>query len=276
MVITVTKGDLSKSHKKKLFSFWQLEGIFFPPPLKTSRHLGSIKLDRFDIEKYRFVGETIEQNVSVRPRMVNVAAIQHSIVRPTTDPILVQRAHIFAKVQEMIEAASELGANIVCLPETWSKWTFVFYLQQKRSFSTVRDQFVSFATDMPFGFCTRDMMPWCEFAEDCETGPSTTFVRQVCDGVRAEFCAFDLIATLNVHYSSWLSSIEWWSFRRFLSVIASMTTFYGIRPLCAPNAVKFSASSVKIIFRRAMARPHTTNTVQLDAMYSTQRLDESA
>lgn len=32
---------------------------------------------------------------------------------------------------------------------------------------------------MPFGFCTRDMMPWTEFAEDCENGPSTVFVKQV-------------------------------------------------------------------------------------------------
>lgn len=82
------------------------------------RHLGSIKLDHFDIEKYRFASTT-EGNV--RPRIVKVAAIQHSIVQPTTDPIAVQRAYIFSKVQKMIEAASELGANVVCLPETWSK-----------------------------------------------------------------------------------------------------------------------------------------------------------
>lgn len=32
---------------------------------------------------------------------------------------------------------------------------------------------------MPFGFCTREKYPWCEYAEDCETGPSITFIKRV-------------------------------------------------------------------------------------------------
>jgi len=32
--------------------------------------------------------------------------------------------------------------------------------------------------DMPFAFCTREKYPWCEFAEDAETGPSTEFLSQ--------------------------------------------------------------------------------------------------
>lgn len=27
---------------------------------------------------------------------------------------------------------------------------------------------------MPFAFCTREKLPWTEFAEDAETGPTTT------------------------------------------------------------------------------------------------------
>lgn len=29
---------------------------------------------------------------------------------------------------------------------------------------------------MPFAFCTREKYPWCEFAEDAETGPATMFL----------------------------------------------------------------------------------------------------
>ena len=29
---------------------------------------------------------------------------------------------------------------------------------------------------MPFAFCTREKFPWCEFAEDAVTGPTTSFL----------------------------------------------------------------------------------------------------
>lgn len=29
---------------------------------------------------------------------------------------------------------------------------------------------------MPFAFCTREKYPWCEFAEEAETGPTTMFL----------------------------------------------------------------------------------------------------
>lgn len=30
---------------------------------------------------------------------------------------------------------------------------------------------------MPFAFCTREKHPWCQFAEDAETGPTTQFLK---------------------------------------------------------------------------------------------------
>lgn len=33
--------------------------------------------------------------------------------------------------------------------------------------------------DMPFAFCTREKHPWCEFAEEAETGPTTVFLQDV-------------------------------------------------------------------------------------------------
>ncbi|ETN81479.1 hydrolase, carbon-nitrogen family [Necator americanus] len=49
----------------------------------------------------------------------------------------------------MIETAAVAGANIVCLQETFM---------------------------MPFAFCTRERLPWTEFAESAEHGPSTKFM----------------------------------------------------------------------------------------------------
>lgn len=49
-----------------------------------------------------------------------IAAIQHSIVLPTTAPLKCQREAIFEKVAEMIGQCAAVDANIICLPETWS------------------------------------------------------------------------------------------------------------------------------------------------------------
>lgn len=32
---------------------------------------------------------------------------------------------------------------------------------------------------MPFAFCTREKYPWCEYAEDAKTGPTTKFLEEV-------------------------------------------------------------------------------------------------
>lgn len=36
-----------------------------------------------------------------------------------------------------------------------------------------------FFLDMPFAFCTREKYPWCEYAEDAKTGPTTKFLEDV-------------------------------------------------------------------------------------------------
>lgn len=50
-----------------------------------------------------------------------IAAIQHSIVLPTSAPLTCQRKAIFDKVAGMIKRCADLNANIICLQETWSK-----------------------------------------------------------------------------------------------------------------------------------------------------------
>ncbi|RZC36975.1 beta-ureidopropionase, partial [Asbolus verrucosus] len=32
---------------------------------------------------------------------------------------------------------------------------------------------------MPFAFCTREKLPWCEYAESAESGPTTTFLKEL-------------------------------------------------------------------------------------------------
>lgn len=54
--------------------------------------------------------------------ILQVGAIQHSIVRSTSDKISAQRDAILEKVSRIIEAAADSGVNILCLQETWSKF----------------------------------------------------------------------------------------------------------------------------------------------------------
>ncbi|KAK6736172.1 hypothetical protein RB195_019069 [Necator americanus] len=112
-----------------------------PPEAKetAARH-------NFEIQAY----EISAQEEQLRaPRKVRVACVQNSIALPTNAPIEEQRKAIHAKVGGMIETAAVAGANIVCLQETFM---------------------------MPFAFCTRERLPWTEFAESAEHGPSTKFM----------------------------------------------------------------------------------------------------
>uniref|UniRef100_A0A0N5A2H5 Beta-ureidopropionase n=1 Tax=Parastrongyloides trichosuri TaxID=131310 RepID=A0A0N5A2H5_PARTI len=86
------------------------------------------------------------------PRLVKIAAIQNAIVEETTAPIALQRESIHNKVGLMIETAAKAGANVVGLQEAWT---------------------------MPFAFCTRERLPWTEFAESAEHGPTTKFLSNI-------------------------------------------------------------------------------------------------
>ncbi|PRD26251.1 UNVERIFIED_CONTAM: Upb1 [Trichonephila clavipes] len=74
------------------------------------------------------------------PRIVRVGLVQNSIVAPTDAPISKQRDELHNRIREII----------------------------------VRKCSVKWASEaMPFAFCTREKHPWCEFAENAETGPTT-------------------------------------------------------------------------------------------------------
>lgn len=82
------------------------------------------------------------------PRVVKLGLIQHSIKRPTTDPVKSQTESIYEAIGRYLDIAGKAKVNIVCLQEAWT---------------------------MPFAFCTRERLPWMEFAETFD-GPSTKFL----------------------------------------------------------------------------------------------------
>jgi len=107
------------------------------------------KENAFEVKGFRF--EAHKEDLR-KPRIVRVAAVQHKIVVPTTEPIHVQRDAIHAKITNIIKAAAASDVNILCLQELWT---------------------------MPFVFCTREKVPWCEFAESAEHGPTTKLIKQL-------------------------------------------------------------------------------------------------
>eukprot|EP00037_Helgoeca_nana_P019002 m.183833 g.183833 ORF g.183833 m.183833 type:complete len:289 (-) comp24673_c0_seq1:764-1630(-) len=79
------------------------------------------------------------------PRVVRFGVTQNCIVSPTDAPIEEQYLTLEAKHEKFVDAAAAAGCNVLCFQEAWT---------------------------MPFAFCTREKLPWSEFAECAETGPS--------------------------------------------------------------------------------------------------------
>ncbi|KAJ1093502.1 hypothetical protein NDU88_006602 [Pleurodeles waltl] len=87
-----------------------------------------------------------------KPRIVRVGLIQNQIVQPTSKPVGEQVAALHKRIGDIVEVASLCGVNIVCFQEAWT---------------------------MPFAFCTREKLPWTEFAESAEQGPTTAFCQKL-------------------------------------------------------------------------------------------------
>ncbi|XP_041059483.1 beta-ureidopropionase [Carcharodon carcharias] len=87
-----------------------------------------------------------------QPRVVRVGLIQNKILLPTDSPVSEQVAAIQKRIGDIVEVAAMCGVNIICLQEAWT---------------------------MPFAFCTREKLPWTEFAEPAEDGPTTRFCQEL-------------------------------------------------------------------------------------------------
>ncbi|XP_038061399.1 beta-ureidopropionase-like [Patiria miniata] len=86
------------------------------------------------------------------PRIVRIGLVQNQIVLPTSAPVKDQVAALHNRIGEIVEAAGQCGVNVICFQEAWT---------------------------MPFAFCTREKVPWCEFAESAEDGPTTKYCQEL-------------------------------------------------------------------------------------------------
>lgn len=50
-----------------------------------------------------------------------MAAVQNSIVLPTTEKVGAQRDAIHKKIEKIIKAAAASNVNVLCMQEAWSK-----------------------------------------------------------------------------------------------------------------------------------------------------------
>uniref|UniRef100_A0A914WGT6 Beta-ureidopropionase n=1 Tax=Plectus sambesii TaxID=2011161 RepID=A0A914WGT6_9BILA len=107
--------------------------------------------ERADFELAGYIFEAKPEQTRAA-RKVRIGAIQNKIVAPTTESVVTQRDALHSRIGVLIEAAVLSGVNIVCMQETWH---------------------------MPFAFCTRERLPWTEFAESAENGPTTLFCKQL-------------------------------------------------------------------------------------------------
>lgn len=101
----------------------------------------------FDLAGYRIEAEPEQTRP---PRLVRVGVIQNKIQAPTNDSVINQINAIHKRIGLMLDAAASCKVQVICLQEAWT---------------------------MPFAFCTRERLPWTEFAESAETGPTTQFLK---------------------------------------------------------------------------------------------------
>lgn len=84
------------------------------------------------------------------PRKTRIAIIQNRIVESPDAPVLKQISAIHRRIGSIIDVAAKAKVNVICMQEAWT---------------------------MPFAFCTRERLPWTEFAESAESGRTTEFLK---------------------------------------------------------------------------------------------------
>ncbi|XP_020833294.1 beta-ureidopropionase [Phascolarctos cinereus] len=104
-----------------------------------------------DFELLAFAFEASEEQL--RPaRLIRVGLVQNRILLPPDAPVSEQVGALHRRIAEIVEVAAQCGVNIVCFQEAWT---------------------------MPFAFCTREKLPWTEFAESAEDGPTTRLCQKL-------------------------------------------------------------------------------------------------
>jgi len=102
----------------------------------------------FDIEMYKF--EAGQERRAARRTKFGVT--QTSVKAPTDAPVGDQVDALLQYHETLVEAAAAAGTNIICFQEAFT---------------------------MPFAFCTREKLPWTDFAECAETGHTVQWCQEL-------------------------------------------------------------------------------------------------
>ncbi|XP_065760243.1 beta-ureidopropionase isoform X1 [Muntiacus reevesi] len=103
----------------------------------------------FELQGYAFEAAVEQQR---KPQTVRVGLVQNRTPLPADTPVVKQVTALHRRMEAIVEVAATCGVNIICFQEAWT---------------------------MPFAFCTREKLPWTEFAESAEDGPTTKFCQEL-------------------------------------------------------------------------------------------------
>jgi beta-ureidopropionase len=73
----------------------------------------------FQLAGYQFEAEPESTRAA---RIVRVGIIQNSIVKSTSEDVIVQRDALHQRMTSIIEAAALAKVNVLCFQEAWSKF----------------------------------------------------------------------------------------------------------------------------------------------------------
>ncbi|XP_074147140.1 beta-ureidopropionase [Sminthopsis crassicaudata] len=126
--------------------------LFGKEPRKLSLPPGALAAaSQKDFELLGFSFEASEEQLRP-PRLVRVGLVQNQICLPPDAPVAEQVGALHRRIEEILEVAAQCGVNIICFQEAWT---------------------------MPFAFCTREKLPWTEFAEPVQDGPTTRLCQKL-------------------------------------------------------------------------------------------------
>ncbi|XP_078494707.1 beta-ureidopropionase [Ciona intestinalis] len=127
----------------------EVKRILYGPECKTLQ----IEKQASDIANNEdFELAAYEMPISQNPRQVKIGLIQNKIISPTDAPVSTQIHSLHERISKIAEAAALSGVNILCMQEAWT---------------------------MPFAFCTREKVPWTDFAESAENGATTKLCQEL-------------------------------------------------------------------------------------------------
>ena len=131
------------------------------------------------------------------------------------------------RVGELIEAAGQAGANIVCLQEAWT---------------------------MPYAVCTREKLPWTQFAENATTGSSVTFLARLAAKHRMVIVSpiLERVSQISIQVTTWNKNLlrmrkaamscgtpQWWSTTwEILWARVGRTTFPGMATALSQTTIR--------------------------------------